>query len=208
MIKVEKEIVSPYRTNCYFVYKDKEGIIIDPGGDCYKIKRKLEELKNIKFEYVLNTHGHEDHTFCDNFLKKNYKMKIFIHKSDLPFISNGAINKKYWSNFEEVEVDFLFEDGYELNLSSFNIKVIHTEGHTPGSSMFIIDNLIFSGDTIFKGTIGRTDFEYSSSIKMKNSIIKILNKLNDKDYIIYPGHGPSTTFKEEIQNLIYFLEIL
>lgn len=208
MIKVEKVIVSPYRTNCYFVYNDNEGVIIDPGGDCYKIKEKLEELKDIKFEYVLNTHGHEDHTFCDNFLKKYYNMKILIHKNDLFFISNGALNKNYWKDFEEVEVDYFFEDGFELKLSSFKIKVIHTEGHTPGSSMFIIDDMIFSGDTIFKGTIGRTDFEYSSSSKMKNSIIKILNTLNDKEYMVYPGHGPSTKLSDERQNLIYFLEIL
>lgn len=208
MIIIDKEIVSPYRTNCYFVYNDKKGIIIDPGGDCYKIKKKLDELKDIKFEYVLNTHGHEDHTFCDNFLKKNYNMKILIHKNDLFFVSNNAVNKKYWHDFEEVEVDYTFEDGYELNLSTFKIKVIHTEGHTPGSSMFLIENYIFSGDTIFKGTIGRTDFEYSSSSKMKNSIIKILNTLNDKDYIIYPGHGPLTKLNEEKGNLIYFLEIL
>ncbi len=208
MIKVEKEIVSPYRTNCYFVHKDKEGVIIDPGGDCHKIKNKLEELKDIKFEYVLNTHGHEDHTFCDNFLKKNYNMKILIHKNDLFFISNGAINKKFWSDFEEVEPDILFNDGDEFNIGGLNIKVIHTEGHTPGSSMFMIDNFIFSGDTIFKGTIGRTDFEYSSSSKMKNSIIKILNILNNKDYLIYPGHGPLTKLSEEKENLIYFLEIL
>lgn len=208
MIKVEKEIVSPYRTNCYFVYKDKEGIVIDPGGDCHKIKKKLEELKDIKFEYVLNTHGHEDHTFCDNFLKNNYNMKILIHKNDLFFISNNAINKIFWSDFEEVEPDILLNDGDNLTIGGLNIKVIHTEGHTPGSSMFIIDNYIFSGDTIFKGTIGRTDFEYSSSSKMKNSIIKILNTLDDKDYIIYPGHGPSTKLSEEKENLIYFLEIL
>lgn len=208
MIRVEKEIVGPLKTNCYFVFNEKDGLIIDPGGDCQKIFNKIEELKKIKFSYVLNTHGHEDHTYCDYFLKNNLGMKILIHKNDLFFISNGAYNKKFVSNFKEVEPDILFEDGFELNLSNFKIKVIHTEGHTPGSSIFIIDNFVFSGDTIFKGTIGRTDFEYSSSIKMKNSLIKILNVLNDRDYIIYPGHGSQTTLKDEIKNLIYFIQIL
>lgn len=208
MIKIEKEVVGPLRTNCYFVYKNNRGIIIDPGGDCHKIKRKMDELKDIKFEYVLNTHGHEDHTFCDKFLKKNYNMKILIHEKDLFFISDGAINKNFWPDFEEVEPDILFKDGDELKLGDFDIKVIHTPGHTPGSSIFIIENIIFSGDTIFKGTIGRYDFEYSSSILMKNSILKILNIFDDIDYIIYPGHGKPTTFKEEKGNLIYFLEIL
>lgn len=208
MIKIEREIVSPYKTNCYFVFKNNKGIIIDPGGDCHKLKRKLDELKEIKFEYVLNTHGHEDHTFCDNFLKKSYNMKILIHEKDLFFISNSAINKNFWPDFEEVEPDILLKDGDELNLGELKVKVIHTPGHTPGSSIFIIENLIFSGDTIFKGTIGRYDFEYSSSTLMKNSILKILNNLCDMDYIIYPGHGNSTTLEEERETLIYFLDIL
>ncbi|MDI6861188.1 MAG: MBL fold metallo-hydrolase [Caldisericia bacterium] len=208
MIKIEREIVSPYKTNCYFVFKNNKGIIIDPGGDCQKLKRKLDELKEIKFEYVLNTHGHEDHTFCDNFLKKSYNMKILIHEKDLFFISNSAINKNFWPDFEEVEPDILLKDGDELNLGELKVKVIHTPGHTPGSSIFIIENLIFSGDTIFKGTIGRYDFEYSSSTLMKNSILKILNNLCDMDYIIYPGHGNSTTLEEERETLIYFLDIL
>ncbi len=207
MISINKEIVSPYRTNCYFVYKDCLGIIIDPGGDCHKIKEKLEELKNVKFEYVFNTHGHEDHTYCDYFLKKEYGMKIFIHEKDAFFISNNAYNKKHFSDFKDVEIDKLLKDGDEIDLGVFKIRVFHTEGHTPGSSMFIIDDLIFSGDTIFKGSIGRVDFEYSSSNKMKNSIIKILNNL-DYSYKIYPGHGSPTKLIDEIENLNYFLEIL
>jgi glyoxylase-like metal-dependent hydrolase (beta-lactamase superfamily II) len=207
MILIEKEIVSPFKTNCYFVYKDNIGVIIDPGGDCHKIKRKMEELKNVNFKYVLNTHGHEDHTFCDYFLKEEYNMKIFIHENDAFFISNNAYNKKYLPHFKDVEIDKFLKDKDEIDLDVFKIKVFHTEGHTPGSSMFIIEDKIFSGDTIFKGAIGRTDFEYSSNIKMKNSIIKILNNL-DYSFEIYPGHGSKTKLIDEIENLNYFLEIL
>lgn len=207
MIYIDKIVVSPFKTNCYFVYKNSYGIIIDPGGDCHLIKNKLDELQDIKFEYIFNTHGHSDHTFCNRFLKEKYNLKVSIHKKDAFFLSEESINKIWAPGFKEVEPDNLFDDNEEFELKEFKIKVFHTEGHTPGSVMFILDNIIFSGDTIFKGAIGRTDFEYGNKEKMKESIIKILKNLKG-DYTIYPGHGKRTNLNKEIDNLNYFLDLL
>ncbi|MGQ9845080.1 MAG: MBL fold metallo-hydrolase [Caldisericia bacterium] len=207
MINIDKIVVTPFKTNCYFVYDKNSGIIIDPGGDCQLIVNKLNELKKIKFEAIFNTHGHADHTFCNKFLKEKYNLKIFIHKKDAFFLSKESINKIWAPNFKEVEPDYLLDDNEQVDLKGFKIKIFHTEGHTPGSVMFILKDIIFSGDTIFKGTIGRTDFEFGNSNKMKESLIKILNNLNN-DYKIYPGHGSLTTLNEEIENIKYFIDII
>lgn len=207
MIHIDKIVVSPFKTNCYFVYDENSGIIIDPGDDCHLIVDKLNELKNIKFEAVFNTHGHSDHTFCNKFLKEKYNLKIFIHKKDAFFLSKESINKIWAPGFQEVEPDYLLNDDEQVDLKEFKIKIFHTEGHTPGSVMFILKDIIFSGDTIFKGTIGRTDFEFGDSNKMRESLIKILNNLNN-NYTIYPGHGNPTTLNEEIENIKYFIDII
>lgn len=206
-MNIEKIIVSPFKTNCYFVYRDGLGVIIDPGGDCEIIYDKLKNLNSVKFLYVINTHGHSDHTFCNKFLKENFNLKILIHEKDSIFLTFNSINKVYEPNFEEVEPDILLKDNDIIDLNLFKMRVFHTPGHTPGSIMLICENIIFSGDTIFKGSIGRTDFEFGNSKKMKESLIKILTELKE-DYTIYPGHGEKTTLNSEKDNLKFYLEFL
>jgi len=207
MIKIEKLVVGLFKTNCYFVYKEGIGVIIDPGGDCSLIKGKMEELKDVKFLYVINTHGHVDHTFCNSFLKKEMGLKILIHEEDEPFLLENSINKLYDAGFEPASPDILLSDGDIIDVKTFKFSVFHTPGHTPGSILLLTDGVIFSGDTIFKGTIGRTDLEYGDERKMKESISKILNNLWG-NYVIYPGHGEKTTLDKERENLKYFFNIL
>ncbi|HDJ99857.1 MAG TPA: MBL fold metallo-hydrolase, partial [Firmicutes bacterium] len=200
-------VVGLFKTNCYFVYKEGIGVIIDPGGDCSLIKGKMEELKDVKFLYVINTHGHVDHTFCNSFLKKEMGLKILIHEEDEPFLLENSINKLYDAGFEPASPDILLSDGDIIDVKTFKFSVFHTPGHTPGSILLLTDGVIFSGDTIFKGTIGRTDLEYGDERKMKESISKILNNLWG-NYVIYPGHGEKTTLDKERENLKYFFNIL
>ena len=207
MTKIEKLVVSPFKTNCYFVYKEGIGVIIDPGGDCSLIEEKIKELKDVKFLYVINTHGHGDHTFCNKFLKERMNLKILIHEEDELFLSENSINKLYDSNFETASPDILLKDGDIIDVKTFKFSVFHTPGHTPGSILLLTDGIIFSGDTIFKGTIGRTDLEYGDEKRMKGSISRILNNLRG-DYIVYPGHGEKTTLEKERINLGYFLNVL
>jgi len=207
MIKIERLVVGLFKTNCYFVYKEGIGVIIDPGGDCSLIKGKMEELKDVKFLYVINTHGHVDHTFCNSFLKKEVGLKILIHEEDKLFLSENSINKLYDAGFEPASPDILLSDGDIIDVKTFKFSVFHTPGHTPGSILLLTDGVIFSGDTIFKGTIGRTDLEYGDERKMKESISKILNNLWG-NYVIYPGHGEKTTLDKERENLKYFFNIL
>jgi len=206
-MEIDKVIVSTFRTNCYFIYEKNYGAIIDPGGNCNIIIKKIKELNFINFIYIINTHGHSDHTFCNKILKELLNLKILIHEKDAFFLNSNSVNKIYSKDFKEVTPDILLKDNDFIDLFSIKLKVIHTEGHTPGSIMLITDNIIFSGDTIFRNSIGRTDFEYGNSKKMKESIIKILDYFQD-DYKIYPGHGEPTTLNNERGNLLYFLDLL
>lgn len=207
MRTIEKLVVGWLNTNCYLVYDDSFGVIIDPGGDCDVLLKRIKDLSGIKFTHIINTHGHEDHTLCDRFFKKNFGFKILIHEDDSLYLKPDSINKKYNEDFEGVDPDVLLKDKDVLKIGTLKFSVSHTPGHTPGSILLVMDDVIFSGDTIFKGTIGRVDFEYGDGEKMKESILKILNSFKN-NYIIYPGHGKETTLYDEIENLKMFIKVL
>ncbi len=206
-MEIQKLVVGFVKTNCYLVYENNYGVIIDPGGDCDFILSKIKELDSVNFLYIINTHGHFDHTYCDKSLKESLNLKILIHRKDSFFLNSNSINKIIEPSYNEVEPDILLEDNDLIDVNSFKLKVFHSEGHTPGSIMLITENEIFSGDTIFKNSIGRTDLEYGNSKKMKETIIKILDYFK-KDYTIYPGHGDITTLNYEKRNLYRFLDLL
>lgn len=173
-MKIETVITGVLEENCYVLIKDNSCLVVDPGDDYQKIKEVIGENKVLG---VLITHSHFDHIGAlRNFLTKR-SVKIF---------------KK--SNLEEKE--------YELG--PFKFKCIYTPGHSSDSVTFYFEdiNIMFVGDFIFKGSIGRCDLPTGDENKMKESIEMIKNY--KEDTLIYNGHGPSTTLKEEINNNPYF----
>jgi glyoxylase-like metal-dependent hydrolase (beta-lactamase superfamily II) len=199
---VKMFIVGGFSTNCYVVAceETKEAIIIDPGFD-----NKLEAEKIFRFidenaltaKIVLNTHGHPDHTCGNEIVRTKFQARILIHESDAHML--GELGKRI-SEFFGLEsfsppADALLHDGDTVKFGHVSLKVIQTPGHSPGSISLLGAKEIFTGDTLFAGSIGRTDFPESSEQDMKVSLKKLAD-LPD-NCVVYPGHGPITTIGEE-----------
>lgn len=198
-MKVVRIPAGIYAANCYLVYSEdcKEGIVIDPGGDADDIIAKIEELE-LDIKYIILTHGHGDHIAGVDEIKKHTNALISIHKDDEHLLRDGDNNLSSMMAMGRVELtaDMIVEDGDEISFGGLKAKIIHTPGHTPGGISIKIEDSIFTGDTLFAGSIGRTDFEGGSFKEIMDSI-KNKIMVHPDDTIIYPGHGPSSTIKSE-----------
>lgn len=180
-----------YQTNCYIVSIDGKDIIIDPGynaSSCVKSKVKNPIA-------ILNTHGHFDHIWSNQEVKEFFNIKLYTPKDDEFMLTLNPYNLGLPPSYADV----LVTPDEELEIEGIKVKFHHFPGHTPGCSVIEINNTLFSGDFIFKGTIGRFDFPNSNSKQMKESLNKILKW--EKNYNIYPGHGSKTTLKNEIDSI-------
>jgi glyoxylase-like metal-dependent hydrolase (beta-lactamase superfamily II) len=197
--------VGELSTNCYVVSCEhtKEALIIDPGFDnsfeAEKIFSYISE-KSLILKLVLNTHGHPDHTCGNGIVKEKFNLPIMIHEFDAPMLGErGKIVADFFGfrNFSP-KPDILVRDGDFVKFGRIILKVMHTPGHSRGGISLVGDKEVFTGDTLFWGSIGRIDFPDSSESDMKASLEK-LAKLPDH-FIVYPGHGPITTIGEEKRN--------
>ena len=199
---VQTFTVGMLSTNCYVITcpKTKEGIIIDPGFDneieAEKIFKFIEK-NELRLRYIVNTHGHPDHTCGNGFVKGKFDTPIMIHKNDAHLLgaSAQAIAEALGFKTHSPEGDILLEDGNSVKFGQASLKVMHTPGHSRGSTSLVGENEVFTGDTLFAGSIGRTDFPESSNLQMQQSLQK-LKALPDR-LAVYPGHGPATTIGEE-----------
>jgi len=181
-----------YQTNCYIITVDGKDFIIDPGVGA--TKWVMQNVQNPIA--ILNTHGHFDHVWSNKEVSEELKLKIYTPKDD-----NFMLEKDpYGFGMTPSHADVLVEPDQEFELAGVKIKFHHFPGHTPGCSAIEIDEHLFSGDFIFRNSIGRTDFPFSSPIQMKESINKILKW--EKDIRIYPGHGDATSLNSERDSLI------
>jgi len=200
-VRIERLVVGQLQTNCYLVWeeKTKEGVIIDPGDDAEYVLNRIKDLE-IKPQMILATHGHFDHVLAVFELKMALKIPFLIHQKDL-FLLKRADKTADW--FTGIKDGFVpSADGFlkENKKISFGertqLKVIETPGHSPGGVAFLSRGVVFSGDTLFRQGVGRTDFSYCSQADLIDSIKNKLFKLPDKT-IVYPGHGEETTIGEE-----------
>lgn len=198
-LKIDTWVGDP--TNCYIVLDEqsKELMVIDPAGD----EDKIEDMINIlggKLKYIYLTHCHGDHITGVSELKNKCGGKILIHRDDAEGLNNATINLTPYIREEkiELEADSRVDDNDLIHLGNLEFKVIHTPGHTAGCSCLYNEKekCLFSGDTLFRGTWGRTDLPTSSLENIINSITKKLMALPDET-IVYPGHGVSTRIKDE-----------
>jgi glyoxylase-like metal-dependent hydrolase (beta-lactamase superfamily II) len=198
-LQVEPLIVGPLYSNCYIAWdeKTKQGVIIDPGDDADIILKTVKEL-GIKIKYILATHGHFDHVGAVAPLKRDLKVEFLAHKEDFFFIEDGENAARRWNiDIEQPpKPDRYIEDGEKIKVGSFELEVLHTPGHSPGGVCFLNDKMVFGGDTLFQGSIGRTDFRKGSFEDLANSIRTRLYTLSD-DTVVYTGHGPITTIGDE-----------
>lgn len=188
-------------TNCYIVAdkKTKEAFIIDPGGEAEKIIEMVNILK-VNVKYIILTHCHGDHTGALAEIKEKLGGKILIHRDDAEGIYNEDINLSYYIGMDnpELEADSRLDDKDKIHLGDVEFEIIHTPGHTKGGICIYCREykMIFTGDTLFRGTWGRTDLPTGN---FEDIISSITNKIMvlPEDTIVYPGHGKATIIKEE-----------
>ncbi len=187
-----------YMTNCYIVKIDDKELIIDPGIDADVWVK--ENVKNPVA--ILNTHGHFDHVWSNQELKAYYDIPIYAPKDDVFMLSSDPFSQGTPPSQADIEVvgDEVF------NIDGIEVKYLFFPGHTPGCSAILIGDSLFSGDFIFKNSIGRVDFPFSSPEDMKKSIEKFLQI--KENYKIYPGHGESTTVLDEQKTLPAWLNYI
>lgn len=188
-------------TNCYIIVDEetKETMVIDPAAEADVIIEMLNILE-AKLKYIYLTHCHGDHTGAVNELKSRCGGKILIHRIESENINNPQVTLNYYIGIPDIELetDSRIDDNDLIHLGNLEFKVILTPGHTNGSTSLFCEKekMLFSGDTMFRGTWGRTDLPTGSLNDIINSITNRLLVLPE-DTIVYPGHGKSTMIKEE-----------
>lgn len=180
---ITRLMVGPLGANCYILgcKKTLEGAVIDPGGDAHRIVSELTR-KNLRVRWILNTHGHWDHTGANAELRKITGAPLLIHRLDA-----FALKEK---------PDGFLEEGSDVNFGTYSLRVIHTPGHTPGGVCLFSPGAVFTGDTLFAGSIGRTDLAGGSYESLIRSVRAKLFVLGD-EVRVYPGHGPPSRIGEE-----------
>ena len=206
-LKIQTYIVEP--TNCYIIFDEqsKETMCIDPTGEPKKIAEMIKDVLKGNLKYIYLTHCHGDHIGGVNGLKElcGENCKILIHRDDSEGLNDKNINLSGVIDMPEIELqaDSRIDDNDLIHLGELEFRVIHTPGHTKGSSSLYCEKekCLFSGDTMFSGTYGRTDLPTSSREQIIDSIISKLLVLPD-DTIVYPGHGRPTRIGDERCNYI------
>lgn len=182
-----------YGVNCYIVGDEntQKCIVIDPGGDFEKINEILLE-NEFQLEYVVLTHGHGDHIGATKRLLNEYDCKLVAHFLEKDILNNPKLNLSNQIGNEEIilEADLYVHDNDKIELGDLNIQIIHTPGHTKGSITLLINDNLFTGDTLFSGSIGRTDLYSGDFSQMKKSLNKL--KSLDDEFVVFPGHGPAS----------------
>lgn len=211
-MEIKSFVVNPIGENCYILSEGQEGAIIDCGAferrDWLQIRKYLEE-KDITLRYALQTHMHFDHVFGLHFVKEEYGLSPLCHIADqqtynhVPSMAQALLGCR--TEIELPKVEEYLRDGQKLKLGNKEIEVIHTPGHTPGGLCFYLpeDNIVFSGDTLFQCSIGRTDFPGGSMSMEIDSIRERLFTLPNETKVL-PGHGGHTTIGYEKEHNMYF----
>ena len=193
-------------TNAYLLIdeKSKEAAVIDLGGDFEVIKDEIEKYQ-AKLKFILNTHGHFDHIMGEKEAQEITGLPVYIHEEDKYLVENLPKQLEkfgFVANAQPPEDIKTFNQNDIFKLGDSEISVIHTPGHTPGSVCFLTGKNLFSGDTLFYTSVGRTDFEGGSFARLSDSIKKLFTL--DDDITVYPGHDTKTTIGYEKKYNCYF----
>lgn len=197
----EHLVVGPLGCNCYIIGDDAtdEAIVIDPGGDAAQILEAITK-HGLTVRAVVATHAHFDHILAADQVRSATGASFHLHADDVPLLGWMSESMKMFLGIDPgppPDVDRVVVDSDELIVGAFSLAVLHTPGHSPGSiSLLVPDSTIFSGDTLFSGSVGRTDLPGGSHEQELASIRERLFVHGDLD--VFPGHGPSTTIGREM----------
>ena len=199
-LKVEQYVVGPVQTNCYFAINDdtKEVLVIDPGASADQLAKKIRQEKLTPIAILL-THGHFDHAGGAEELAKHFDIKIYAEEHEKETLDTPALNLSGWEGVQKTyHADVFLKNEQEIDLAGFHIRVFHTPGHTVGGCCYYFpyQNVVFSGDTLFCTSVGRTDFPKGSAAQIIRSIKEKLLPLPDET-TVYTGHNDITTIGTE-----------
>ncbi len=198
---VETIVTGPFKENSYFFWynNSRNGILIDPGDDYNLICNQLDKKKLMPMA-IINTHAHLDHIGAVSQLKQIYDIPFYLHEDEALILDTYKDTCDFFGveQREKPEVDIWLKDDREIVINNFKINLFHTPGHTPGGICIKVDNHLFVGDTIFHGSVGRTDLPGGSWEKLESSLINLVKSM-DPDIILHSGHGPETTLANEIE---------
>lgn len=192
MEEIIRLVLGPFLTNTYLILTEKEAVVIDP---VFEPERILALIGERELKRIINTHGHIDHIQADFVLKERTKAQILIHRDDAELLSRPSQNLALLvgESLPNLVPDILLAEGDEIPIGNFNLRVLHTPGHTDGSICLLEKDFAFTGDTLFVDSIGRTDLPGGSEKKIFASLQKLAQFLRD-EMIIYPGHGEVAKF--------------
>ena len=188
MLKIHALPLGSYQTNCYIIHDEisKSCCVIDPGFEPDTVLQQVNSL-GLTLDAILLTHGHFDHVGAVKDIAAETDCDVYIHAADLDLPAMLTAGKLYYTH--------TYAEGDTLNLAGLTIRVLHTPGHTPGSVCLLAEDTIFSGDTLFAGSCGRTDLPGGSYAAIRSSLSRLASL--ETNYWVRPGHGESTTLAEE-----------
>ncbi len=204
---IERIVVGEFETNCYLVAaaEGEEAVVIDPGACAREILEVIEQ-KRLRVNKIINTHGHCDHIGANREIKEQIGGQILIHRLDAPLLADpvGNLSHFFSSPVTSPPADIQLEEGDVVEVAGLSLKVLFTPGHSPGGiSLLVPGRAVFTGDALFQGSIGRTDFPGASLEVLLESIRQKLLTL-DGQITVYPGHGEITTVGRERKENPFF----
>jgi Zn-dependent hydrolases, including glyoxylases len=189
--KVDSLEVGPMAANCYVIthLSTKDACLIDPGGEPERIKDFLKK-NALSAKFIINTHGHGDHILGNGY----FGVPVYIHRLEKDFLIDPDLNlsSMFGLSLKTPKASKLLEDGDKVYLHELELEILHTPGHTPGGISVKLDGVVFTGDTLFAGSVGRTDLPNGDTEALLGSIRKKLLTLDDET-VVYPGHGHEST---------------
>lgn len=214
MLQIQRFEFNPFQENTYVLYDETgDAIIIDPGFSTEEEKKQFQQFideKKLKPLYLLNTHCHIDHILGNQYVYDTWQLPLHIHKGELPVLGSGPrVAEMYGFSFEPYSGEILFiSEKDKIALGSTALQLLFSPGHSPASLSFYDpeSKILISGDTLFAGSIGRTDLPGGDYATLENSIRTQLYTLPD-DTKVYPGHGPGTSIGYEKRNNPFVQEL-